>query len=103
MTVDVSPGVNRTLKALAEPLRWQIVERLADEELCHLVADLGLAQPLVSHLLKALRAAGVVESERYRQWVYYRLRPDALADLAQALGELAAGAGPAGARRRPCS
>ncbi|MBW3646131.1 MAG: metalloregulator ArsR/SmtB family transcription factor [Actinobacteria bacterium] len=103
MTVDTRSGVEPTLKALAEPLRWQIVELLAGEELCvcHLVEDLGVAQPLVSHHLKVLRAAGLVESERYRQWVYYRLRPDALAALAQAVGALATG-DPGGGRRRPC-
>ena len=68
-----------TLKALAEPMRWRIVELLADEELCvcHLVEDLGVPQPLVSHHLRVLRDAGLVESERYRYWTYYRLRPRA--------------------------
>ncbi len=103
MTVDTRSGVEPTLKALAEPLRWQIVELLAGEELCvcHLVEDLGVAQPLVSHHLKVLRAAGLVESERYRQWVYYRLRPDALAALVQVVAALATGAAGTG-RRRPC-
>ncbi len=103
MTVDTRSVLEPTLKALAEPLRWQIVERLAGEELCvcHLVEDLGVAQPLVSHHLKVLRAAGLVESERYRQWVYYRLRPDALAALVQAVAALATGA-PGTPHRRPC-
>lgn len=92
------------LKALAEPLRWQIVQLLASEELCvcHLVEELGVAQPLVSHHLKVLRAASLVETERYRQWVYYRLRPDALAALADEVGGLAAGDRRSDERRRPC-
>jgi ArsR family transcriptional regulator len=105
MAVDVGVDVKHVLKALAEPLRWRIVERLADEELCvcHLVDDLGVAQPLVSHHLRALRSAGLVESERHRQWVYYRLRPGALTALAQAVAGLAAGEGAGPVRRRPCS
>lgn len=95
---------DEVLKALAEPARWRIIERLGSEELCvcHLVEDLGIPQPLVSHHLKALRSAGVVESERYKQWIYYRLRPDALADLGRRLAELAATAPPPAERRRPC-
>ena len=104
MAVDVSAGRADVLKALAEPVRWRIVERLADEELCvcHLVDDLGLAQPLVSHHLKALRAAGIVESERFRQWTYYRLRADAFAALGHEIVELATLAPGPGERRRPC-
>lgn len=99
MTVDVAP-----LKALAEPVRWQIVQLLGDEELCvcHLVDDLALPQPLVSHHLRVLRQAGLVESERFRQWTYYRLTPGALADVGRRLSGLAKGAGRAARKRRPC-
>src|SRR4051794_13506979 len=92
------------LKALAEPVRWRIVERLATEELCvcHLVEDLDLAQPLVSHHLKALRQAGLVESERFKQWVYYRLSPAAVATLVGDLASLAKAAKSASRHRRPC-
>jgi arsenate reductase (thioredoxin) len=88
-------------RALGDPLRWRIVELLAGEQLCvaHLAEELGAAQPLVSHHLKVLRAAGLIESERYRYWTYYRLRPDALADLAGELRDLARAA-PAGAACR---
>ncbi|MGH8886386.1 MAG: ArsR/SmtB family transcription factor [Egibacteraceae bacterium] len=91
------------LKALGEPLRWRIVELLAVEELCvcHLVEDLGVAQPLVSHHLKVLREAGLVEAERYRYWTYYRLRRDRLAELVAHLTSLAE-APPSCGGRRPC-
>jgi arsenate reductase (thioredoxin) len=84
-------------RALGDPLRWRIVELLAAEQLCvaHLAEELGAAQPLVSHHLKVLREAGLIESDRYRYWTYYRLRPDALADLAGELRDLARAA-PAG-------
>ena len=76
------------VKALAEPLRWRIVELLATEELCvcHLVEELDVPQPLVSHHLKVLRDAGLVDSERFRYWTYYRLRAEALTHLAAHVG-----------------
>jgi arsenate reductase (thioredoxin) len=89
-------------RALGDPLRWRIVELLATEQLCvaHLAEDLGAAQPLVSHHLKVLREAGLVEPERYRYWTYYRLRPGALVRLAARVGVLARSASSGTACRR---
>jgi len=81
-------------KALADPSRVAIVNRLAGAEevcVCDFIGTLGLAQPTVSHHLKVLREAGLVEVARKRgTWVYYRLVPEAVDQLAFALG------GPAG-------
>lgn len=100
--VDAPPPT--LLRALAEPLRWRIVEALAGEELCvcHLAADLAVDQPLISHHLRILREAGLVEGERFRYWTYYRLAPGALAALAQRLSCLVESVPPPAARRRPC-
>jgi arsenate reductase (thioredoxin) len=89
-------------RALGDPLRWRIVELLAAEQLCvaHLAEELATAQPLVSHHLKVLRAAGVVETDRYRYWTYYRLRPGALVQLAATLGLVARSAPSGTACRR---
>jgi ArsR family transcriptional regulator, arsenate/arsenite/antimonite-responsive transcriptional repressor len=78
-------------RALGDPLRWRIVELVASEQLCvaHLAEELATAQPLVSHHLKVLREAGLIEPDRYRYWTYYRLRPAALVHLAATLGLLA--------------
>jgi arsenate reductase (thioredoxin) len=78
-------------RALADPLRWRIVELLAGEQLCvaHLTEELVVGQPLVSHHLKVLRTAGLVTTDRYRYWTYYRLHPDALRLLAHHLDGLA--------------
>lgn len=112
--VDKTPApapalhLDPALKALAEPLRWRIVELLAAEQLCvcHLVDELKVAQPLVSHHLRALRDSGLVESERYRYWTYYRLRPGRLVEIARRLSALAGQAEDQGAgsprNRRPC-
>ena len=87
-------GVARLLaarfKALADPSRVAIVNRLAGAEevcVCDFIGTLGLAQPTVSHHLKVLREAGLVEIARKRgTWVYYRLVPEAVDELAFALG-----------------
>jgi arsenate reductase (thioredoxin) len=78
-------------RALADPLRWRIVELLVGEQLCvvHLTEELRIGQPLVSHHLKVLRTAGLVSTDRYRYWTYYRLHPDALQLLADHLEGLA--------------
>jgi len=90
-------------RALGDPLRVRIVELLASEQLCvnHLAAELHIPQPLVSHHLKVLRDAGLLASDRYRYWTYYRLRPDALLDLATRLRGLATQAPSGVACRRP--
>jgi len=90
------------LAALADPSRWQIVALLRDEELCvcHLVDELEISQPLVSHHLKVLRDAGLVVGERHRYWTYYRLVPNAINALADEMHGIA-GSDPT-RERRPC-
>ena len=76
-------------KALADPARIAIVNRLAGRGevcVCELTEPLGLSQPTVSHHLKVLREAGLVEVASKRgTWVYYRTVPAALQQLAFAL------------------
>ena len=104
MIVDTECPTVQALRALSEPLRWRIVELLADEELCvcHIVEELGVPQPLVSHHLRILRDAGLVDTERYRYWTYYRLRRGALAALRDRLERMVAPSSAPGVRRRPC-
>jgi ArsR family transcriptional regulator len=76
-------------RALADPARVAILNRLAavDEVcVCDFTAALDLAQPTVSHHLKVLREAGLVESSRRGTWAFYRLVPDAVGALREALG-----------------
>lgn len=76
-------------RALGDPARVALINRLAGADavcVCDLVADSGLAQPTVSHHLKKLKDAGLVTSERRGTWAYYSLVPEALAELAAALG-----------------
>src|SRR2546430_11871322 len=67
-------------RALADPTRVAIVNRLAQAEetcVCDLTAAFDLSQPTISHHLKVLREAGLVESSRRGTWAYYRLVPQA--------------------------
>jgi ArsR family transcriptional regulator, arsenate/arsenite/antimonite-responsive transcriptional repressor len=76
-------------KALADPTRVAIVNRLAavpEVCVCDLTASFDLSQPTISHHLKILREAGLVESSRRGTWAYYRLVPEAIESLRGALG-----------------
>lgn len=76
-------------KALADPTRVAIVNRLAaagEACVCDLTAAFDLSQPTVSHHLKLLRDAGLVDATRRGTWSYYRLVPETIAQLAAALG-----------------
>jgi ArsR family transcriptional regulator len=75
-------------KALGDPTRIAIVNQLAASGECCVcnLEPLGLSQPTISHHLKLLREAGLVESTRRGTWAYYRLVPGAVEALAFALG-----------------
>jgi ArsR family transcriptional regulator, arsenate/arsenite/antimonite-responsive transcriptional repressor len=103
MSVDVGSDAGALLKLVGEPLRWEIVRRLAAEDLCtcHLASDLDAGQPLLSHHLRVLRQAGVVRTDKVGAFTYYVLDRGVLAELAGTLGVLATR--PTQPRRRPCS
>ncbi|MFF2611753.1 ArsR/SmtB family transcription factor [Kitasatospora sp. NPDC058046] len=94
------------LKALADPLRMQIVALLAKEALCttHLVEETGAKQTNLSNHLKILRDAGLVDTEPCGRFTYYKLRADALEAVAAEFSGLAATAREAAAegRKRSC-
>ncbi|MEP6908904.1 MAG: metalloregulator ArsR/SmtB family transcription factor [Actinomycetota bacterium] len=76
-------------KALADPTRLAIVNRLAGRgEACVCEFDsLGLSQPTISHHLRVLREAGLIDvSHKRGTWVFYRVVPEAVQALAFALG-----------------
>jgi ArsR family transcriptional regulator len=92
-TPELDPSQAESLaarfKALADPTRVAIVNRLAAAAevcVCDLNAAFDLAQPTISHHLKVLRDAGLVESSRRGTWAYYRLVPEAVGALRQTLG-----------------
>jgi ArsR family transcriptional regulator, arsenate/arsenite/antimonite-responsive transcriptional repressor len=77
-------------KALADPARVSIVNRIAGAgELCtcQLTEPLGLSQPTVSHHLRVLKEAGLVDvARRHGTWTFYRVVPEAMEQLAVAIG-----------------
>lgn len=78
-------------KAIADPGRLQLLNFIAaqpDREacVCHLVEPLDIKQPTVSHHLKVLHDAGLLARERRGTWVYYRIVPERIAALRDALG-----------------
>jgi ArsR family transcriptional regulator len=82
----------RLLHALADPMRLAIVRQLATERetcACDLTVCIELSQPTVSHHLRVLREAGVVDAERRGTWVYYSLQRDAIERLSRLARELA--------------
>ena len=80
----------RMFKALGDPVRLRLLSRITsapDGEIC--VCDLTpafeLSGPTISHHLKTLREAGLVDSDRRGTWVYYRARPGIMRQLAALL------------------
>jgi ArsR family transcriptional regulator, arsenate/arsenite/antimonite-responsive transcriptional repressor len=74
-------------KALGDPVRLQLVDVLRKHAgkvcVCELVPLFDISQPTLSHHLKRLREAGIVDSERRGLWAYYYVIPDALEELSQ--------------------
>lgn len=79
------------LKALSDPVRLRLLSVVASHTggeacVCDLSVGIELSQPTISHHLKVLRTAGLLESQRRGSWVYYRVVTDALQQLSQLLG-----------------
>ena len=75
------------LKALAEPTRLRLLSLVAAHDdaeacVCELTELVGVSQPTVSHHMKVLVDAGLLEREQRGKWAYYRLVPGALEGLA---------------------
>lgn len=75
----------RVTKALGDPIRMQLLDVLRKHAgevcVCELVPLFDLSQPTVSHHLKVLREAGLVETERRGLWAYPYVRAEALEEL----------------------
>ncbi|WP_329131985.1 metalloregulator ArsR/SmtB family transcription factor [Streptomyces sp. NBC_01476] len=80
----------RVFKALGDPVRLRLLSMIASREggevcVCELTPAFDLSQPTISHHLKLLRQAGLVDCERRGTWVYYWALPAALERLAALL------------------
>jgi len=82
------------LQAIADPARLSILRQLSVEGpvcACEFTGCCSVGQPTVSHHLRVLRSAGWVASERRGTWIYYSLRPEAVARFGELAGEMAVG------------
>ncbi len=90
ITAVQAADLARMLKALADPVRLQLVSMVAAHEggeacACELTSPLGLTQPTISHHLKILVDAGIFTRDKRGVWAYYALVPAALSALAAVL------------------
>jgi ArsR family transcriptional regulator len=90
LTADAAEQLSVPLKALAEPMRLRLLSLVAAHEgeeacVCDLTAPVGLSQSTVSHHLKVLVDAGLLTRQKRGVWSYYRLVPDVLDTVADAL------------------
>ena len=83
---DEAEATAALFRALGDPARVRIVNLLATSDepvcICNLVEPLGLSQPTVSHHMKKLLDAGLVEREQRGKWAFFDLKPDARETLA---------------------
>ena len=87
---DDAQELATAFKAIADPGRLRLLSFIAGQPdaeacVCHLLEPLGLAQPTVSHHLKVLTDAGMLERERRGTWMFYRLVPERVEALRAAL------------------
>ncbi len=80
-------GIAALLKALADPVRLQLLSMVlahpgGEACVCDLLPGFELSQPTISHHLKVLHEAGLVDREKRGTWVFYKARPAAMAALA---------------------
>ncbi|SFC31598.1 ArsR family transcriptional regulator [Nocardioides terrae] len=95
LSAEAAERIAPLVKAIADPVRLRLLSLVsshADGEAC--VCDLNdafdLSQPTISHHLKLLHEAGLLEREKRGVWVYYRVNAGALSDLATLLGGVTA-------------
>ncbi|MEU0406652.1 metalloregulator ArsR/SmtB family transcription factor [Streptomyces griseorubiginosus] len=78
----------KIFKALGDPVRLRLMSMIASRGeggevcVCDLTPAFDLSQPTISHHLKLLRQAGLIDCERRGTWVYYWVLPGALERLA---------------------
>ena len=88
---DQAERLAQALKVIADPARLRLLSLIgaqpgAEACVCHLIEPLGLTQPTVSHHLRVLREAGLVEREQRGSWAYFRVLPEPLEALREILG-----------------
>jgi ArsR family transcriptional regulator len=96
MTKKQAEQVAPLLKALGDPVRLRLMSLIQSHEdgeacVCDLSDPFNLSQPTITHHLKVLHDAGLIDREKRGVWVYYRVRPAAMSALAALLQPTPAG------------
>lgn len=90
LSSDDAVALAPVFKALGDPVRLRLLSMITSSGsevcVCDLTGSFEVSGPTISHHLKVLREAGLVDCERRGTWVYYRPRTDVLRDLATHLG-----------------
>jgi ArsR family transcriptional regulator len=86
LAADDAEQLASGLKVIADPTRLRLLSLIQAQPgheacVCHLTEPLGLSQPTVSHHLKVLLRAGLVEREQRGSWAYFRVREEPLEAL----------------------
>jgi ArsR family transcriptional regulator len=94
LTSEAAERVAPLLKALADPVRLRLLSLVAAHAggeacVCDLNEAFELSQPTISHHLKVLHEAGLLDRSKRGTWVYYAVRREALRDVAALLGGVA--------------
>jgi ArsR family transcriptional regulator len=87
---EAAAVLSSAFKALGDPIRLQLMSMIASAPggeicVCDLTPAFEISGPTISHHLKVLREAGLVDAERRASWVYYRARPGLMRQLATLL------------------
>jgi ArsR family transcriptional regulator len=86
LTEPAATEMAKKLKALADPVRLRLMSMVLSHEggeacVCDLTPAFDLSQPTISHHLKVLHDAGLLERDKRGVWVYYQARPEAMAAI----------------------
>ncbi|MBF4161040.1 ArsR/SmtB family transcription factor [Nocardioides acrostichi] len=95
MSTEQAAQVARLLKVLGDPVRVRLLSMVLAGEgreacACDLLPAFELSQPTISHHLKVLHEAGLLDREKRGVWVYWRARPEALEALARLFSDVLA-------------
>jgi ArsR family transcriptional regulator len=89
LDADEADELAAAFKVLADPVRLRLLSMIANTDeacACNLTEPLGRSQPTISHHMALLTDAGLVTREKRGKWAYYRVVPERLAVLRDALG-----------------